>query len=66
MSCEVWSLTSRELMHSFGSRAEAVLTLRQHLDAGDCSLDELAIVMYDASDVPSGSVSGMDLMRLDS
>ena len=64
MSYELWSLTSRNLMHSFETQAEAVETARVYLDAGDIRSSELAIVVYDDDDIPSNSVSGADLDAL--
>ena len=64
MSYELWSLTSRNLMYSFETQAEAVETARVYLDAGDLRPSELAIVIYDDDDIPSGSISGTDLDAL--
>jgi hypothetical protein len=64
MSCELWSLTSRNLMHSFESRDEAVLTVRLYLEAGGLTAKDLASVVYDANGIPSGSVTGPDLVSL--
>lgn len=64
MSYELWSLTSRNLMHSFDSEVEAVETARTYLAAGDLSPTSLAIVSYDDDDAPLASVSGAELAAL--
>ncbi len=64
MSYELWSLTSRNLMHSFETEAEAVETARAYLEDGALQASELAIVNYGDDDVPMGSVSGSELDAL--
>jgi hypothetical protein len=64
MSYELWSLTSRNLMHDFDTEAEAVETARLYLEDGSIAPSELAIVTYDDDDVPSSSVSGAELIAL--
>jgi hypothetical protein len=64
MSYELWSLTSRNLMHSFETKDEAVETVRLYLEDGALKSSELAIVTYDDDDVdvPSGSLTGSELV----
>lgn len=64
MSYELWSLTTRNLMHSFETEDEAVETARLYVEAGDLQPSELAIVVYGDDGVPAGSVSGEELAVL--
>ncbi len=64
MSYELWSLTSRNLMHSFDTEVDAIETARMYLAAGDLSPASLAIVTYDEQDSPIASVSGTELAAL--
>ncbi len=61
---ELWSLTSRNLMHDFESEAEATAAVRDYLDDGTLTLDELALVVYDDEGAPSRSITGPELLSL--
>jgi len=64
MSYELWSHTSRNLMHSFETEIEAIETARTCLAAGDVSTGSLAIVAYNEDDIPASSVSVAELAAL--
>jgi len=64
MSYELWSLTSRNLMHSFDTQVEAVETVRTYLDDNALQASDLAIVTYGDDDIPTGSISGSELAAL--
>ncbi len=61
---ELWSLTSRNLMHDFESEAEATAAVRDYLDDGALTHDELALVVYDDAGTPTRSVTGPELTTL--
>ncbi len=58
---ELWSLTSRNLMHDFEAEAEAVAAVRDYLADGALTPDELGLVEYDDDGKPTRSITGQEL-----
>jgi len=61
---ELWSLSSRNLMHDFETESEALAAVRDYLADGGINHDEIALVVYDAQDSPDQSVTGSALTAL--
>ena len=61
---ELWSLTSRNLMHDFENEAEATAAVRDYLGDGTLTHDELALVVYDDAGAPTQSITGQELTTL--
>ena len=54
---ELWSMTSRNLMHDFESEEEAAVAVREYLADGAVSSGELGIVVYDDNGSPARSIT---------
>ena len=61
---ELWSLSSRNLMHDFESLAEAVIAVRDYLADGALTSDQLGLVEYDGGGSPTRSITGPELAAL--
>lgn len=61
---ELWSLTSRNMMHDFESQDEALAAVRDYLAEGRLAPDQLGLVVYDDDGSPSRSITGSELAAI--